>query len=82
MIDSRLRTWFEVISECTIAIGINLLLYAIVGTVFWASLRSLDNYREIELGHYLIGWRLDVEYGEGLGVRIPAEDLDVGRQKL
>jgi hypothetical protein len=31
----RPPTWFEVISEWAIAIAINVLLYAMVGTVFW-----------------------------------------------
>ncbi len=37
LIGDRFRppTWFEVISEWAVAIGINVLLYAIVGTVVW-----------------------------------------------
>ena len=36
----RLRppTWFEVISEWAVVIGINVLLYAIVGTVVWGAI--------------------------------------------
>ncbi|MGA6973985.1 MAG: hypothetical protein WBY93_20320 [Candidatus Binatus sp.] len=33
----RPPTWFEVISGWSVAIGINVLLYAIVGTVVWGA---------------------------------------------
>jgi hypothetical protein len=32
----RPRLWFEIISDWAIAIGLNVLLYAIVGMVVWA----------------------------------------------
>jgi hypothetical protein len=33
----RPPTWSEVVTDWTIAVGINVLLYAIVGTVVWAA---------------------------------------------
>jgi len=37
LLGDRLRppTWFEIISDWAVAIGLNVLLYAVVGTVVW-----------------------------------------------
>jgi hypothetical protein len=47
LIGDRFRppTWFEVISEWTVAIGINVLLYAIVGMVVWGTVAIAGQLR-------------------------------------